>query len=865
MNKLTQLIIALFVCISQWGIGQVNLSQDFEAGFGTWDNPEGGFDTDANYDCLTSNFAVVNVYDGAVETLQSETQTAQGNSIDVRIKYFIQDFNGLPINYDFGSIKFQYSTDGTTWINLYTVDQTTLAGNSSTCLIYNATIPGASVPAGSDFTFRILSEAQLNEDVVYAFDDILVRETNVCHPVIASSHTNISNSSVAISWASSSIETNATIEYGPAGFTQGSGTIIPTASSPYTLSGLVANTPYQYYIKSVCGANQATWSGPFDMIIAYCTPISNNPSEYIGEFTTTYATTNINYTSPQQNPDGFLDNTTTILAHYEGETFNFSVNYPEYDEFGVKIWIDWNNNSTFEANEIMHFSESFDFTTTGSITIPTGHAVGNYRMRLRVGDDIMFSTSACQDISYGETIDFTFNLIAAPNCIAPANCTNTNSTHNNFTIGWTPAASEIAWNVEYGPKGFTPGSGTTVHVTTNSLTLTTLTSSTEYDFYIQSDCGSGDLSSIRPPFTFRTNLACGDVFTDTGGLGDDYVANENNTWMICASNPSEIIKVEFTAFNTEEDYDSLSIYSNNVLIGSYSGTDLPPVTYSTAGGCLKFVFQSDASYQYEGWAADISCIVCTPGTATGVDGAETMCILDETIDLNTVITPQGPNGTWTSATLNAMITGSVLNFTTVTPGVYEVYYVTAGATVTTCPDTTTATITIVGEANPGIGNTVTSCNYGSVNVADGLTGSHDTGVWYDPQNNVLNNTNISLLGFVPGNYTYTYTVNNGVCPSASAIVNLFITLCVGVEELELEGFSVFPNPTSGAVNLQYNGVNLQTEVSIVDVKGAVVYNGQVAFENGKNISLDLSTFENGMYYVHITSAKNSKSFGVIKK
>ncbi|MBO4488372.1 MAG: fibronectin type III domain-containing protein [Bacteroidales bacterium] len=77
-------------------------------------------------------------------------------------------------------------------------------------------------------------------------------------------------------------------------------------------------------------------------------------------------------------------------------------------------------------------------------------------------------------------------------CPAPSNVAATSISGSGATITWSGTATDYV--LEYGPAGFTPGTGTTVNVTGTYHTLTGLTPETNYTVYLQSDCGSGDLS-----------------------------------------------------------------------------------------------------------------------------------------------------------------------------------------------------------------------------------------------------------------------------------------------------------------------------------------------------------------------------------
>src|SRR5690606_2780200 len=74
--------------------------------------------------------------------------------------------------------------------------------------------------------------------------------------------TNISATSVSLAWQSNG--TLFDIEYGPAGFTPGTGTTIPGVGNPHVLSGLTSGVDYDYYVRQDCGEEDgvSTWNGP---------------------------------------------------------------------------------------------------------------------------------------------------------------------------------------------------------------------------------------------------------------------------------------------------------------------------------------------------------------------------------------------------------------------------------------------------------------------------------------------------------------------------------------------------------------------------------------------------------------------------
>lgn len=90
-----------------------------------------------------------------------------------------------------------------------------------------------------------------------------------------------------------------------------------------------------------------------------------------------------------------------------------------------------------------------------------------------------------------------------------------------------------------------------------------------------------------------------------------------------------------------------------------------------------------------------------------------------------------------------------------------------------------------------------------------------------------------------GDYTQTFTSAAG-CDST---VTLHLTFDVGVDEAgELLGVQVWPNPTSGVVNIDFGARTGICEVAVFDVCGKQVLSAQ-----GANVQIDLSPLATGIY------------------
>ena len=135
-------------------------------------------------------------------------------------------------------------------------------------------------------------------------------------------------------------------------------------------------------------------------------------------------------------------------------------------------------------------------------------------------------------------------------------------------MSWTAGATETAWNVEYGAAGFAQGSGTVVNVTANQYSMTSLTPNTSYDVYIQSDCGSGDVSAWAGPFNFSTSCAS---FTAPYSQNFDAVADPDydQCWSELISSTSTFpwINSENSAFDPQRSApNSIEFYSSSASV-----------------------------------------------------------------------------------------------------------------------------------------------------------------------------------------------------------------------------------------------------------------------------------------------------------
>lgn len=222
-------------------------------------------------------------------------------------------------------------------------------------------------------------------------------------------------------------------------------------------------------------------------------------------------------------PGGYADYTSTaipIIVSSTPYTFTATTNYTSASEY-VGVWIDWNDDGDFDdtGEFILGPSTAIGGTTptyTGSILFDNSKPVGMHRMRVRiVWNSALTAGASCTNYSYGEVHDYTIELKPdiVGGCTAFTNFTIDSLSDTGFKVNWTPGSGNTSFYFEYGPQGFTPGTGTKI---TGSypgsqppIRIGSLTQSTTYDYYFGEICNSGaDTAYFQSPPTVTTLPSC---------------------------------------------------------------------------------------------------------------------------------------------------------------------------------------------------------------------------------------------------------------------------------------------------------------------------------------------------------------------
>ncbi|MCH8554681.1 MAG: GEVED domain-containing protein [Schleiferiaceae bacterium] len=111
----------------------------------------------------------------------------------------------------------------------------------------------ASTPAGCNTIYQFIPDSAIKFIVYY---DLLP----ACPAPLAFALDGVTETTASFTFNSSAAAFE--IEYGPVGFTPGNGTIATATGSPATVSGLTANTSYDFYLRAICGTDTSAFVGP---------------------------------------------------------------------------------------------------------------------------------------------------------------------------------------------------------------------------------------------------------------------------------------------------------------------------------------------------------------------------------------------------------------------------------------------------------------------------------------------------------------------------------------------------------------------------------------------------------------------------
>jgi hypothetical protein len=197
--------------------------------------------------------------------------------------------------------------------------------------------------------------------------------------------------------------------------------------------------------------------------------------------------------------------------------------------------------------------------------------------------------------------------------------------------------------------------------------------------------------------------------------------------------------------------------------------------------------------------------------------------------------------------------GLTVNPVIVSPTSATIYSVT-GTDGNGCTATAQTSITVDNITVPYIGTDTMVCAGSTVTLSAGA--GYDSYSWSNLATTSATTVDSSTAHVGAGTLKVYVNVTKGACSATSDTINITFTICTGlIEYSNNSSIRLFPNPTTGLVNVEVNGIDGNAIMKVYSIQGQEVFNKEL---NGNiKTELDLTGLSKGIYLIKITNEKTN--------
>ena len=465
--------------------------------------------------------------------------------------------------------------------------------------------------------------------------------------------TGITQTEATVNWHETGSATSWILHYHALGDTVDNEVVV-SGDTFYTISGLTANTEYEYYVVADCGSELSNPSFPAtfrtdcgqitslpysedfetgvysaspDAYIACWNRLGNDPLHYAYIGTASYnAHSGSHFLDFHYTPNCYVIavmpelaaniNANELLINFQACHTNYG--YATLGTLEVGVMTDKDSASTFVPVDTIDLSAASYYTYVEQMVSTVGYT-GN-------GKFIAFRASNSDGCGF--YID-DLVLEQRPDCMYPNDFDVVSVGTDSVVLSWTEMGEATTWDILYGTTGFTPGDNdvpTTVN--THPVTISGLNNHATYDFYLRANCG-GTQSDWVGPLTVATgvyNMAqlgydsmttCDAVICDNGGFDGDYASNSDAMLVIYPETSGSGLQITGTCdlslgmyqYGESHLYFHDGVGTSGALIADITGVNNNIAV--AASGPITVHFTS-GYYTGAGFMLNVSCATCTP-------------------------------------------------------------------------------------------------------------------------------------------------------------------------------------------------------------------------------------------------------------
>lgn len=387
---------------------------------------------------------------------------------------------------------------------------------------HEVSLEGMVFPENARLAFRWKNMYNIQTSLKAVFiDDIVIRPIPACRKPIDIELVAVSDTSASLRWQPVEDNASCRVEYGPAGFVQGTGTTFVTSSHSVSLHPLAESTEYDVYIQTVCSETNTSEPARFRFKTDCPSIMVDEQHPYAEDFS------NADFACWRQ-LDGYYNgwqaDSGRLYSPNRGNGRSRRLQSPVFDFSSVqsaRCGFSYNftsSSSSMErklhlyyrtsANEPWVLLKTYtESSATDTVILP--YLSENYQI------------SFVAEKRNNAVNLFNVSIEASSECLAPPR-PRLLGADSVAHVAWDTYYQGAAVEFEYGPAGFAIGTGERVTAASaeHDRWLSGLQPATAYDVYVRQECAGGGWSDWSEPLTFRTHC---DIIT----LSDSIIYSEN--------------------------------------------------------------------------------------------------------------------------------------------------------------------------------------------------------------------------------------------------------------------------------------------------------------------------------------------------
>ena len=540
-------------------------------------------------------------------------------------------------------------------------------------------------------------------------------------------------------------------------------------------------------------------------VLDYCTPNVFNLDNDLGISRVEFGDIDNSSAMGRAGYNNYLSISTSVEV---GHSYDLTIERSSgTKEMSRKAWIDWNIDGDFEdANELVAFEASNTTSSfTATVTVPGGLTVGKTRLRVATSYKNQKNTP-CGPHAFGEFEDYTVNITAD---LTPPVITLSGLVTEDIEVG-TP------W-VEAGYKSIDLVDGDITSQVSRTAAPDENTVGTYLVTYTSTDAAGNTTTVSRTINIVDTTVPT----IELEGLDTVYVqifTGFNDDGTTESDNYDPTIKADVTS---NVDTANLGTYSVDYCVTDANGNG--PVCVNRTVIVIDTIYPEVTLLGNDPETVE----VFSQYTDAGIDVVENHSYTTTT------------SGTWTGST--SVLGTYELTYTVVDPAGNQVMV--------------TRTIEVVDTEAP-----VISLNGNAIEYVDRWAAYTDaeytvTDNYYDEADLTITSGGDFVDTQSEGIYTITYTAEDpstNVSATVTRVIVVTQDFTSSIGELEANSLTVYPNPSTGLVNIAVNLSNSEVvTVNVVDALGKVLMTERAGMDNGTIVTMNLSDLGTGVYFIEV--------------